>query len=582
MVIIYHSMGIDNSHKAIINEHLEACLTDGVPLDQIHRELVEIFSQTNRYTLQQITAATSWLRSEILKNKRTASGMDFIATSSQTHEDVDFNNPAKNESREWHMANIARHISLEQRKNMRFSLLPGQNDYDFRALQEIGISCRNMVTFILGEDPKATAEYVRMCRRYEIGDRRIGEMGSILPTMDKPIDGIYWDYFGQVCPAYICHNWSLPIEPNSAPIPIGVNVMKGREHKSTVRALLTTAYIALETAKNHFKDGKRVHTWEDSLKLLHSDSDPSEFEGLDLSTARNDFLQGSFLHRVGVANTKNWLLPEHARKVIEIFLNVKNSTKTFEELSEVEKYSHFEEGMAFMSLICRQIDEELFEGKSPMTVPMELLSSGTAMGLVNRPIIQASEEPMEYKSAHKNRPFVSIFGIIQTKRRHYEHQIPAMEFLLNVMTHYTPIFWGREHGGLDRKDCIGIFEVTGAGAKKEVVYRDASRKIITSIRHDALLEAVLELSISKSSSMKGQATDEGFMTNMRENLESISDMADFSESVRLLRIEYEEQGYRQLDLKGVPFQNGNGKINRNDPCPCGSGNKFKKCCMRDH
>jgi len=23
----------------------------------------------------------------------------------------------------------------------------------------------------------------------------------------------------------------------------------------------------------------------------------------------------------------------------------------------------------------------------------------------------------------------------------------------------------------------------------------------------------------------------------------------------------------------------NNKINRNDPCPCGSGKKFKKCCM---
>lgn len=21
---------------------------------------------------------------------------------------------------------------------------------------------------------------------------------------------------------------------------------------------------------------------------------------------------------------------------------------------------------------------------------------------------------------------------------------------------------------------------------------------------------------------------------------------------------------------------------RNDPCPCGSGKKFKKCCMKDH
>jgi len=23
------------------------------------------------------------------------------------------------------------------------------------------------------------------------------------------------------------------------------------------------------------------------------------------------------------------------------------------------------------------------------------------------------------------------------------------------------------------------------------------------------------------------------------------------------------------------------KVGRNDPCPCGSGNKFKKCCIKD-
>ena len=29
-----------------------------------------------------------------------------------------------------------------------------------------------------------------------------------------------------------------------------------------------------------------------------------------------------------------------------------------------------------------------------------------------------------------------------------------------------------------------------------------------------------------------------------------------------------------------PIQNVASKLNRNDPCPCGSGQKYKKCCMR--
>jgi preprotein translocase subunit SecA len=32
--------------------------------------------------------------------------------------------------------------------------------------------------------------------------------------------------------------------------------------------------------------------------------------------------------------------------------------------------------------------------------------------------------------------------------------------------------------------------------------------------------------------------------------------------------------------KKKPVRRGNQKVGRNDPCPCGSGKKFKKCCGR--
>ena len=30
---------------------------------------------------------------------------------------------------------------------------------------------------------------------------------------------------------------------------------------------------------------------------------------------------------------------------------------------------------------------------------------------------------------------------------------------------------------------------------------------------------------------------------------------------------------------GEPYQNPFRGVGRNDPCPCGSGKKFKKCCL---
>ncbi len=34
-----------------------------------------------------------------------------------------------------------------------------------------------------------------------------------------------------------------------------------------------------------------------------------------------------------------------------------------------------------------------------------------------------------------------------------------------------------------------------------------------------------------------------------------------------------------LERKLTPFLRTEKQVGRNDPCPCGSGKKFKKCCM---
>jgi preprotein translocase subunit SecA len=36
----------------------------------------------------------------------------------------------------------------------------------------------------------------------------------------------------------------------------------------------------------------------------------------------------------------------------------------------------------------------------------------------------------------------------------------------------------------------------------------------------------------------------------------------------------------EADRKLEPIRNLEPKVGRNDPCPCGSGKKFKQCCMR--
>ena len=36
----------------------------------------------------------------------------------------------------------------------------------------------------------------------------------------------------------------------------------------------------------------------------------------------------------------------------------------------------------------------------------------------------------------------------------------------------------------------------------------------------------------------------------------------------------------EMKIPPTPLQLRNRRVGRNDPCPCGGGLKFKKCCMR--
>jgi uncharacterized protein YecA (UPF0149 family) len=36
---------------------------------------------------------------------------------------------------------------------------------------------------------------------------------------------------------------------------------------------------------------------------------------------------------------------------------------------------------------------------------------------------------------------------------------------------------------------------------------------------------------------------------------------------------------REMGHHPTPIQRAEGKVGRNDPCPCGSGRKFKRCCL---
>jgi uncharacterized protein YecA (UPF0149 family) len=46
------------------------------------------------------------------------------------------------------------------------------------------------------------------------------------------------------------------------------------------------------------------------------------------------------------------------------------------------------------------------------------------------------------------------------------------------------------------------------------------------------------------------------------------------------RLQREYEHLREMAIPPTPEQQRRGRVGRNDPCPCGSGKKFKRCCFR--
>lgn len=61
----------------------------------------------------------------------------------------------------------------------------------------------------------------------------------------------------------------------------------------------------------------------------------------------------------------------------------------------------------------------------------------------------------------------------------------------------------------------------------------------------------------------------------------IADGDDLAARIRVIAESYRQRLKPGGGVKGVPVRKAPGAspIGRNDPCPCGSGKKFKKCCM---
>ncbi len=90
-----------------------------------------------------------------------------------------------------------------------------------------------------------------------------------------------------------------------------------------------------------------------------------------------------------------------------------------------------------------------------------------------------------------------------------------------------------------------------------------------------LLDGVAALQLPASARAAAPDTCAAFLTTL-ERQGRLGGGEALGRFVRALRSAFTEKTAETVK----PIRNPSARIGRNDPCPCGSGKKFKKCCMR--
>jgi uncharacterized protein len=175
------------------------------------------------------------------------------------------------------------------------------------------------------------------------------------------------------------------------------------------------------------------------------------------------------------------------------------------------------------------------------------------------PLVWGDEAPEFADESEAKAVLGAIMGRYNEILRHIDHDA------------FDPIFWATRDGALIAADWA-------EGFLQAIMLRmDAWDRLLKSKRDGQLLIPILALC--------GDQNGESLLGLPPEDEDRImEEAAEFVPAcVTAIAAYWREKGPKQISMApidGTPLQPSyaSSKVGRNDPCPCGSGKKFKKCC----
>ena len=154
----------------------------------------------------------------------------------------------------------------------------------------------------------------------------------------------------------------------------------------------------------------------------------------------------------------------------------------------------------------------------------------------------------------------AILGAIMVRYNEILHQVEDDDL--------QPVFWADREGTLIAADWA-------EGFLQAIMLRaDAWERLLKSKRDGQLLVPILALC--------GDDNGESLLGIPPDEEERVTEEAiEFIPAcVAAIAAYWHEMGPKQVSMPFTARAPSQGKVGRNDPCPCGSGKKYKRCCGR--
>lgn len=203
-----------------------------------------------------------------------------------------------------------------------------------------------------------------------------------------------------------------------------------------------------------------------------------------------------------------------------------------------------------------------------------IMSSIWALDFVQPSALLASVLPMSGTDQGTTEAFIGQFFALYNQLA--DHQDPANPFQLTILpkcTSYADLIIKIEHRQLELKQLVPLTYL-----KKEY----ASEKLIEAVaplldRFSTCVKDIgklLKFVVKDANAQREFSTADNELTRIGKNIESV-----FNELGQLFT-QARKAHMLVKDALGEDYYEPHAeKVGRNDPCPCGSGKKYKKCCL---